>query len=238
MVQKKDWLCGCSQANKLFCFPCLLFSTSDSVWVKGGYCDLNNTRHSRSPRDERRRIFYSVLDNITVQMKTRFDNINELAFLGLVDSKKFAEMSANFDCDKLESLSKYAKFFDLVRLKSDLVGLYCSQMVQGMSPVQLLTFLRDNDLQETVPQATKLLKLVLTIPATTASVERTFSALKRIKTYSRNRMEQDRLSTLALISIENERLMKLKNAPDKEDFYNEVISVFVQKDRRMDFIYK
>lgn len=76
-------------------------------------------------------------------------------------------------------------------------------------------------MMETVPEATKSLKLVLTIPATTASVERTFSALKRIKTHSCNRMEQDRLSSLALISFEKERLVKLKNAPNKEDvFYN------------------
>ncbi|CAK6970933.1 zinc finger MYM-type protein 1 [Scomber scombrus] len=151
------------------------------------------TRRSESPRDERRRIYFCVL---------------------LVDSKTFAEMSANFDTDKLKSLSKYARFFDLVRLQSDLVGLYCSQMIQGISPVQLLSFLRDNDLQETVLEATKFLKLVLMIPSTTASVERTFLALKRIKTYSRNRMEQDRLSSLALISIEKERLVKLKNAPN------------------------
>ncbi|XP_036973754.1 zinc finger MYM-type protein 1 [Acanthopagrus latus] len=198
----------------------------------------DNSRRTQSPRDERRMIYTSVLDNITEQLKARFDNLNELAFLGLVDSKKFSEMSANFDTEKLNSLSKYARFFDQVRLQSDLVGLYCSQLVQGMSPAQLLSFLKDNDLQETVPEATKLLKLVLTIPATTASVERTFSALKRIKTYNRNRMHQDRLSALALISIEKERLMTLQNAANKDDFYNKVINKFVQRDRRMDFIYK
>ena len=77
-----------------------------------------------------------------------------------------------------------------------------------------------------------LLQLVLTIPATTASVERSFSALKRLKTYSRNRTDQGRLSSLAFISIETESLLKLKE--DKEDFYNKD---FVKKDRRMEFIY-
>lgn len=169
-------------------------------------------------------------------MKSRFDHLEELNFLGLVDCQV---MSGKFDDKKLESLlSTYAKFFDLIRLKSDLVGLYCSQTVQGKTPVQLLTFLTEHDLQKTVPEATKLLKLVLTIPSTTASVERSFSALKHIKTYSRNRMEQNRLSSLALISIEKERLMKLRNTPNKEDFYNKVIDIFVQRDRRMDFVYK
>jgi hypothetical protein len=45
----------------------------------------------------------------------------------------------------------------------------------------------------------------LVIPVTTASAERSFSALKRIKTYLRNTTQQERLSSLAIISInENE----------------------------------
>lgn len=195
----------------------------------------SETRRNQ-PREERRRIYFAILDNITMQMKTRFDALGELDFLGLVDSKRFVEMSSHFDDRKLESLSKYAKFFDLVRLKSDLVGLYSSQMTQDKSPGQLLTFLVEHDLEQTVPEATKLLKLVLTIPATTASVERSFSGLKRIKTYCRNRTEQGRLSSLALISIEKDRLSKLR--AKKEEFHNAVIDIFVKKDRRMDFIFK
>uniref|UniRef100_A0A3P8SLS9 DUF4371 domain-containing protein n=1 Tax=Amphiprion percula TaxID=161767 RepID=A0A3P8SLS9_AMPPE len=133
---------------------------------------------------------------------------------------------------------KYARFFDFVKLKVDLVGLYSSQTVRDgcKSPGQLLSFLAQKDLIETAPEATKLLQLVLTFPATTASVERSFSALKRLKTYSRNRTDQGRLSSLAVISIETERLLKLKK--DKEGFYKEVIDAFLQKERRMDFIYK
>ena len=93
-----------------------------------------------------------------------------------------------------------------------------------------------NDLIQTVPEATKLLKLMLTIPATTASVERSFSALKRIKTYNRNGPEEERLSSLATIAIVKEKLQKLRLT--KNDFYNNVTDIFVQKDRRIDFIFK
>ena len=54
------------------------------------------------------------------------------------------------------------------------------------------------------------------LPATTSSVERSFSALKRIKTYNRNRTEEKRLSSLAIIAIEKERQQKLRQI--KEDF--------------------
>ena len=139
----------------------------------------------------------------------------------------------------MQSLSeKYAKFFDCVKLKSDLIGLYSSQTVRSecKTPSQLLSFLYQNDLIQIVPKAAKLLKLVLTIPATTTSVERSFSALKRIKTYNRNWTEEERISSLAKIAIEKERLQKSRH--NKEDFYNNITNIFVQKDRRINFIFK
>ena len=122
-------------------------------------------------------------------------------------------MAQQFDDTKLQSLSKqYVRFFDCVKLKADLIGLYSSQAVRNKckTPAQLLSFLHQNDLMQTIPQAAKLLQLILTVPATTASVERSFSALKRIKTYNRNRTEEDRLPSLATIAIEMERLQRLR----------------------------
>uniref|UniRef100_A0A8C5QA54 TTF-type domain-containing protein n=1 Tax=Leptobrachium leishanense TaxID=445787 RepID=A0A8C5QA54_9ANUR len=200
---------------------------------------LTDNERSKQPiRDERKRMFENILDNISGQMKARFDHFAELAFLGLVDCTKFYEMSQHFDDTKLQSLSKYGKYFDFSRLKADLIGLYGTKMVRNecKSPGQLLSFLAKNGLMQTVPEATKLLQLVLTIPATTGSVDRTFSALKRLKAYTRNNTDQGRLPSMAIISIETERLLKLKE--EKEDFNNKVIDIFVQKDGRMDFIYK
>ena len=45
---RKEWLCGCALRNRLFCYPCLLFSTSDNVWTKTGFCDLKNLPRSLS----------------------------------------------------------------------------------------------------------------------------------------------------------------------------------------------
>ncbi|XP_063804876.1 zinc finger MYM-type protein 1-like [Pseudophryne corroboree] len=204
--------------------------------IKLGLTD--NAQSNQVMRDERKIIFYNILDNIGVQLKARFDHFADLGFLGLADCTKFYEMSQHFDDAKLQSLSKYTRYFDLVRLKADLIGLYSSQMVRNecKSSRQLLSFLVQNDLMQTVPEATKLLQLVLTMPATAASVERPCSALKRIKIYSRNRTDQGRLSSLAIISIEMERLLRLKE--NIEDFYNKVTDCFVRRDGRIDFIYQ
>ena len=192
-----------------------------------------------SLKNNRKRLFYNILDDIIVQLQSRFGSFSDLDFAGLVNCSNFFQMSCEFDDKKLQSLLQtYAKFFSSVKLNADLSRLYSSQTVRNVcsNPSQLLSFLHRNDLIQTVPEATKLLKLVLTLPATAASVERSFSALEKIKTYSRNRTKEERLSSLALIAIEMERLQILRQ--NKDEFYCNVIDAFVKNDRRMDFVYK
>jgi hypothetical protein len=95
-----------------------------------------------------------------------------------------------------------------------------------------LKLFTQNELIEIFSEAYKLFVLI----ATTASVERNFSYLKRIKSYSRNSMTQNRLTSRSLLSIEIELLCELyKN----ETFYNDIIQIFsTRKDRRINLIYK
>ncbi|XP_061896841.1 uncharacterized protein LOC133645928 [Entelurus aequoreus] len=53
----------------------------------------------------------------------------------------------------------------------------------------------------------------------------------------KRRLMQPDLSEWRWTSIEKERLLKLKEKEKKEDFYNKVIEIFIQKERRMGFIY-
>ena len=50
-------------------------------------------------------------------------------------------------------------------------------------------------------QVSKLMRLMLVIPATNAESERTFSTVRRIKTYLRSTMSQQRLNHLMLLHI-------------------------------------
>ena len=60
--------------------------------------------------------------------------------------------------------------------------------------------------------------LFLTLPVTVATAERSFSKLKLIKTYLRNIMQDDRLSGLAVLSIENAEARKLDVSKIIDDF--------------------
>jgi hypothetical protein len=54
---------------------------------------------------------------------------------------------------------------------------------------------------ELYPNIHRAVKVLLTMPVTSATAERSFSALKRIKTYLRSTMVEDRLSGLSLMHV-------------------------------------
>ncbi|CAM9001805.1 unnamed protein product [Rhodiola kirilowii] len=67
-------------------------------------------------------------------------------------------------------------------------------------------------------------RIMLTVPVSVASAERSFSKLKILKSYLRSTMSQERLNALALISIEHEFLEKLD--------YDRLIDDFASKSAR------
>ena len=65
------------------------------------------------------------------------------------------------------------------------------------------------------------LRILLTCPVTVASAERSFSKLKLIKTFNKTSMTDSRLSSLAMLSIENDCARSLD--------YDNVITAFANK---------
>ena len=66
----------------------------------------------------------------------------------------------------------------------------------------------------------KLTKIALTIPLTSASAERAFSKLKIIKNRLRSTMRQDRLQSLMIMSVESDILSNLDIESLVDSFYN------------------
>ena len=101
------------------------------------------------------------------------------------------------------------------------------------SLISLLGRLVENNLQSTFENTVKLLKILITTPMTSAEAERCFSALKRIKTFVRATMMNERLSALAMISSETKMISEMN------DFNERVIQHFAtSKNRRAEFIFK
>ena len=68
-------------------------------------------------------------------------------------------------------------------------------------------------------QVVLLMKLILVMPATNATSERSFSALRRIKTYLRSTMKQERLNSLMVLHVHKD----LIDALDLSQVANEFV---------------
>ena len=70
--------------------------------------------------------------------------------------------------------------------------------------IDILNGIKNNAMENLVPNAVIAYRIFLTSPVSVATAERSFSKLKIIKNYLRNSMSQERLNGLATISIEHE----------------------------------
>ena len=68
------------------------------------------------------------------------------------------------------------------------------------------------ELDSAMPQLYKMFSLVATIGATSAGVERSFSCLKWLKSYTRNTMGQGRLTSLSLLATERTMMVTEKDS--------------------------
>ena len=90
-----------------------------------------------------------------------------------------------------------------------------------MTTFDILKFLKRDDC---FPNASIAYRILLTIPITVASAERSFSKLKILKNYLRSTMTQERLNGLALMTIESKLLDKVS--------YEDVIEKFISTNIR------
>jgi len=82
--------------------------------------------------------------------------------------------------------------------------------------------LKDKKVAKGLPQVVTLLKLFLVVPATSASAERSFSLLRRIKTWLRSTTGQERLNHLAIINAYSDEVYEAGQA-----LIDEIIKEFV-----------
>lgn len=80
-------------------------------------------------------------------------------------------------------------------------------------------------LKEAFPVLLRLLQIALTISVSTAKCERTFSALKRVKTYMRSSMSEERLNDMAILAIEQDLTDSLE--------HDSIVTEFAKENRRI-----
>lgn len=173
-----------------------------------------------------------VCDVILSNIDDRFAFTDQLSIALLFQTNLFLKHQAVFPENEYKVALQYN--VNAAALRSELTVLYNRQDFSNASgALTLLDCFQVNNLLSVFPECVKLLRIICTTPMTTAESERCFSTLKRIKTFTRNTMKEDRLCALGMCSIEKNLLQTTNN------FNDLVIDHFAQqKERRMDFMFK
>ncbi|XP_076028469.1 zinc finger MYM-type protein 1-like [Oratosquilla oratoria] len=181
--------------------------------------------------------YFTIIDNILMSLRERFSGMQEYAFFELLDVNKFEEFANSFPMQHMDCLkNKYPGIFDCKSLVNELKYMYIdSDFKKCKSISTILELLYKLELTSAMPESIKLIKLLLTIPLTSVANERSFSTLDRIRSYMRSTMSQERLSSLARISIEKSILNALDN---KKELHDRILQEFAIKPRRLEFMYK
>ncbi|XP_041846740.1 uncharacterized protein LOC121643403 isoform X2 [Melanotaenia boesemani] len=185
-------------------------------------------------QDRQHHLATEVCDTIMCHAKKRFSFTKHLVSATLLQGDLFPQHSQTFPDSALDTTVEACPSLDKARLKTELSMIYGNEEFRSCSgALALYQVLMENNLQDTFTETVSLLSILITTPMTTSESERCFSTLKRIKTFLRNAMGQDRLNALAMLSIEK------KLTRDIPDFNTRVIEKFAtQKDRRAKFLYK
>ncbi|XP_076059600.1 zinc finger MYM-type protein 1-like [Oratosquilla oratoria] len=168
--------------------------------------------------------YYSVLDMAIQSVEERFHQLHSYkAIFGFLYDIHGIKNAPNadilHDCQNLEKSLTHNGHHDIDArdLCSELKAV-SRRLMKPMLPQAALCFIFEQKLQDSVPNVMIALKILLTLPVSVASGERSFSKLKLIKTYLRSTMLQQRLVGLATISIENEETSNLDLAKLAEKF--------------------
>ena len=161
----------------------------------------------------RNHVYLPVVDNLLSEFERRFDNVQCSVMRGIQalnpTSEHFADVS---------HIRPFAEAYnaDLVDLEHELHQ--AKRLIERLDdkgsekPNSLVSFISCiSAYGEAFHELHRLGKIAIALPVSTASCERSFSALRHIKTWVRNAMSNSRLSNVALLVIERERALSLSN---------------------------
>ncbi|PWA34010.1 zinc finger MYM-type protein 1 [Artemisia annua] len=178
--------------------------------------------------------FFYIVDQAIASLTTRFEQYQEyenmFGFLFTCEKLKlYDDDHLKACCSRLEAALKNGDRSDINanELYVELRSLNSYLPTENMRHVDVLNFLKQDDCY---PNAIIAYRVLLTIPVTVASAERSFSKLKLLKSYLRSTMSQERLNGLALIAIENDILESVN--------YDDLINNFASKNVRRIALFK
>jgi len=156
----------------------------------------------------RRAIYLPLLDSVLTDLRCRFgdDAFDKLSCLSFFIPACVVDSSCPDSVTKLVTEYGLLDSAHIFKLRAE-IDLWRQQWIRRKAETPYMTVpqsaadaLVSCD-EQCFPIVSALLTILLTLPSSTASAERSFSTLRRLKTWIRSRMGEDRLTALALLNI-------------------------------------
>jgi len=199
--------------------------------------DLVEHPSSRSDRKHNYKdIYLQLLNCMVFILSDRFSDIENFEFLDLVNPNFFSMWKNKVPSAKLNKMiTNYGPLFTFPDLESQLLFIYKDRDFHKENASELLEYIYKFNLQDCLPEVVKLWKMNGVIAISSASVERSFSCLRRVKTYLCGNMGQERLGSLCRIKIHKDIFKELE---EKKKLHDLIAEKFIDKPRRLNFLYK
>lgn len=193
--------------------------------VKKHFDELSEDERLKDPESNFKvTVFYPMINTIRTQLRHRF-----LGMKAVLDTYQIIQPAFLATASEKEIHSKAVDFVE--KFSQDVSPMFPSQIciikssfkddlekIKSVRELADLLMINHSSLSSSYPDVCTACIMYLTVPVTVAKAERSFSKLKLIKNYLRNSMGQERLSSLALISIENDRAQQINLDKAIDDF--------------------
>ncbi|XP_050053731.1 uncharacterized protein LOC126549211 [Aphis gossypii] len=171
--------------------------------------------------------YFAVLDSVIENLIRRFSNqslelahsVDNFVLLDFKESKLFINHYKDLFQIDTETLMA-----EMTVAKNAFQTTYQNQVLGD--PEKMATIINE----ATFPNLYKLLGVAYTLPISSATCERSFSAMRRVKTWLRSTMIQERFTNLSIIHIERD----ISNNIDTEKILNNFAN---SNDRKIPLIY-
>lgn len=167
---------------------------------------LNGTgdhHFSETQKDHYRKIFYEIIDAVLVGLNSRFEETETSKHLITVEDfiigKSDVSHVKEFFRDDFEDYSRLTLHRDIFLDQAKAKNVTLVDFQSNLDFLKKVNEGISQSLTSIIPEFVKLMKIVLTMPVSTCTAERSFSCLRRLKTYLRSTMTQERLNHLAVL---------------------------------------
>ncbi len=184
--------------------------------------------YAETPEDMFRKIYYKAFDLLIQSINNRFDQPGYQAYCCLQNLLMKAVNKQELSSELREVILIYRDDFNEQSLEVQLQILGSTVPADINTVMEVLSYLKKMPAseKELLNEVLQLAKLILVMSATNSTSERSFSALRRLKTYLRSTMKQQRLNHLMILHIHKE----LTDALEMKEIANDFIG---QNERRM-----